>query len=159
MSLLNDLHHLTFITADMDRLITFYQSVFGAQVIADMTEEGLRHIFIEIGPHSTLHAFQIPGLQPPGPLPMFQRGRLDHFALQAASEDAFWEIHRRAVARGGCDGEVTDMGSLLQFTFEDPDAARHEVSWNKPGVRFAQGGQRANWKRVERARHDARPAQ
>ena len=37
---------------------------------------------------------------PPGPLPMFQRGRLDHFALSAASEEAFWELRRRLVAPG-----------------------------------------------------------
>jgi hypothetical protein len=37
---------------------------------------------------------------PQAPLPMFQRGRLDHFALSAASEEAFWELRRRLVAPG-----------------------------------------------------------
>jgi catechol 2,3-dioxygenase-like lactoylglutathione lyase family enzyme len=149
MQLLNDIHHLTFVTRDMDRLIAFYAAVFDAPVIADMAEEGLRHVFIQVGPHTTLHAFQIPGVEPPGPQPMFERGRLDHFSLQAASEEAFRELYRRAVAAGACDGEVTDMVALIQFSFDDPDGARHEVSWNKPGVPFAQGGERANWKRVE----------
>jgi len=149
MQLLNDLHHLTFVTADLDRLIAFYASVFNAPVLADIREEGLRHVFISIGPHSTLHVFQIPGVQPPDPQPLFQRGRLDHFSLGAASEEAFRELYRRAVAHGACDGEVTDMGSLLQFTFTDPDGAQHEVAWNKPGVPFAAGAECANWKRVE----------
>ena len=48
MSLLNDIHHLTFITADLDRLIAFYERVFGAQVTVDLEEEGLRHAFIEV---------------------------------------------------------------------------------------------------------------
>ncbi len=147
--LLNDIHHLAFLTADMDRLIAFYTSIFEARVIMDVEEEGLRHAFIEIGPHTVLHPFQIPGVEPPGPQPIFQRGRLDHFSLNAASEAAFRELHRRVVAQGASDGEVTDMGSLLQFSFDDPDGGRHEVAWNKPGVPFGAGSERANWKTVE----------
>src|SRR6185436_14268814 len=113
MKLLNDIHHLTFITADMDRLIAFYERVFEARVTVDLEEEGLRHAFIEVGPHAVLHPFQIPGVEPPGQQPMFQRGRLDHFALNAASEEAFRELRRRIVAEGASDSVVTDMGSLL----------------------------------------------
>jgi catechol 2,3-dioxygenase-like lactoylglutathione lyase family enzyme len=47
MQLLNDIHHLTFITADMNRLICFYERIFGARVTVDLEEEGLRHAFIE----------------------------------------------------------------------------------------------------------------
>ncbi len=147
--LLNDIHHLTFLTADMDRLIAFYASIFEARVIMDLEEEGLRHAFIEIGPHTVLHPFQIPGVEPPGPQPLFQRGCLDHFALNAASEEAFRELHRRVVAQGASDGEVTDMGSLLLFSFDDPDGGYHEVAWNKPGVPLGAGSERANWKTVE----------
>ena len=85
MQLLNDIHHLTFITADMDRLISFYERIFGARATVDLEEEGLRHAFIEVGPHTVLHPFQVPGIEPPGPQPMFKRGRFDHFALNAAS--------------------------------------------------------------------------
>ena len=47
--LLNDIHHLTFITADLDRLIAFYERVFEARVTVDLEEDGLRHAFIEVG--------------------------------------------------------------------------------------------------------------
>jgi catechol 2,3-dioxygenase-like lactoylglutathione lyase family enzyme len=149
MKLLNDIHHLTFITADMDRLISFYKRIFEAQVIVDLEEEGLRHAFIEVGPHTVLHPFQIPGVEPPGQQPMFQRGRLDHFALNAASEEAFRELRRRIVAEEASDGVVTDMGSLLLFSFLDPDKARHEVVWKKPGIPVEAGFKRADWKTVE----------
>jgi catechol 2,3-dioxygenase-like lactoylglutathione lyase family enzyme len=96
LPLLNDIHHLTFITADLDRLIGFYERVFEARVTVDLEEEGLRHAFIEVGPHTVLHPFQVPGVEPLGSQPVFQRGRLDHFALNAASEEAFRELHRRA---------------------------------------------------------------
>lgn len=150
MKLLNGINHLTFITADMDRLIAFYQRVFEAQVTLDLEEEGLRHAFIEVGPHTVLHPFQIPGVKPPERQPpMFQRGRLDHFAFNAASETAFQELLRRVVAEGACDGVVTDMGSLLIFTFTDPDGGVHEVVWMKPGVPIEATLKRADWTTVE----------
>jgi catechol 2,3-dioxygenase-like lactoylglutathione lyase family enzyme len=149
MQLLRDIHHLTFVTADLDHLISFYQRVFGARVTVDIEEEGLRHAFIEVGPHTVLHPFQIPGVRPPGAQPMFQRGRLDHFALNAASEEAFRELRRRVVAAGAGDGVVTDMGSLLNFGFSDPDEGSHEVVWVKPGVPVEAGLRRAEWKTID----------
>jgi catechol 2,3-dioxygenase-like lactoylglutathione lyase family enzyme len=132
MSLVNGIHHLTFITADMDRLIAFYGRVFDASVTLDLTEGPIRHAFINVGDSTVLHPFQIPGKMPPSSLPMFQRGRLDHFALNAASEEKFRELHRRIVAEGRDDGVVIDMGLLLLFNFTDPDDGLHEVVWWKP---------------------------
>jgi catechol 2,3-dioxygenase-like lactoylglutathione lyase family enzyme len=143
LQLLKDVHHLTFVTSDMDRLIAFYERVFGARTTVDLEEEGLRHAFIEVGPHTVLHPFEVPGIEPPGPLPMFRRGRLDHFALNAASEEAFWELRRRVVEEGAGDGSVTDMGSLLNLGFTDPDGGEHEVVWVKPGVPVEAGLRRA----------------
>lgn len=136
MALVNDLHHMTFLTADMDRLISFYERIFDARVTVDSEEGGLRHAFIEIGPHTVLHPFEVPGVGVPGRQPIFQRGRLDHFALNAASEEAFREIRRRLIAEGANateGGLVTDMGSMLSFSFHDPDDGWHEVMWVKPG--------------------------
>ena len=147
--LLDDINHLTFITADMDRLISFYERVFGAKTTVDLQEEGLRHAFIEVGPHTILHPFQVPGVEPPGPQPMFERGRLDHFALNAASEEAFRELHRRLEAEGALDSVVTDMGSMLLYSFLDPDEGRHEVVWRKPGVPVEAGLRQVEWKTVE----------
>lgn len=76
---------------------------------------------------------------------MFRRGRLDHFALRAASEEAFRELRRRLIAEGASDGAVTDMGSLLLLNFIDPDEGGHEVVWAKPGVPIARGLRRAEW--------------
>ena len=149
MSLLNDIHHLAFVTADMDRLIDFYARMFDAQLMADLDENGVRHAFIEVGPHTVLHPFQIPGVDPPGEQPMFQRGRLDHFALSAASKEAFLEVRRRLVAEGATDGEVTEMGAVWVLTFSDPDRGRQEVVWPKPGVPVKEGLKRSDWTRVD----------
>jgi catechol 2,3-dioxygenase-like lactoylglutathione lyase family enzyme len=139
VALVDDLHHLAFLTADLDRLIAFYQRIFDARVTLDR-EDGdppLRHALIEIGPHTSLHPFEVPGVDLPGRQPIFERGRLDHFALNAASEEAFREIRRRLIgeqAHATEDGLVTDMGSLLSISFHDPDDAWHEVVWVKPNA-------------------------
>jgi catechol 2,3-dioxygenase-like lactoylglutathione lyase family enzyme len=149
LPLLNDIHHLGFITADLDRLTAFYEHVFGARVTIELEEGGLRHAFVEVGQHTVLHPFEVRGLQPPGSQPMFERGPLDHFALNAASEEAFWELCRRVLAEGAGDGEVVDMGSLLLFGFTDPDAGEHEVVWAKPDVPVEAGLRRTERTTVE----------
>jgi catechol 2,3-dioxygenase-like lactoylglutathione lyase family enzyme len=152
VSLLNDIHHMTFVTGDMDRLIAFYERIFDARVTVDVEEEGLRHAFIEVGPHTVLHPFQVPGVEPPGRQEIFQRGRLDHFGLNATSEEAFREIRRRLMAEGAHateGGLVTDMGSMLSFSFFDPDGAWHEVMWAKPGVPIEDGFKAADWKMID----------
>jgi catechol 2,3-dioxygenase-like lactoylglutathione lyase family enzyme len=145
LPLLKDIHHLTFITADLDRLIGFYERVFEARVTVDLEEEGLWQAFIEMGPHTVLHPFQVPGVEPRGSQPMFRRGRLDHFALNAASEEAFRELRRGVVT----EGAVTDIVSLLNFGFTDPEAGQHEVVWIKPGVPVEAGLRCAEWRTVE----------
>ncbi|MEX2425802.1 MAG: VOC family protein [Thermomicrobiaceae bacterium] len=150
MSLLGGIHHVTTLTADIDRLIGFYKRVFDAPVILDLTEEGLRHAFIELGPHTGLHPFQVPGIEvPQHEVPMFERGRIDHIALHASTEEAFRELRQRVMAEGAGDGVVTDMGSLLLFGFMDPDGAQHEVVWIKPDVPIDDALPRAEWKTVE----------
>jgi catechol 2,3-dioxygenase-like lactoylglutathione lyase family enzyme len=149
MKLLDGIHHMAFITPDLDRLIAFYERVFEARVAIDLEEDGLRHAFIEVGPHTFLHPFQVPGVPMPAARPMFERGRLDHFALHAASEEAFLELRRRVVAEGAGDGMVTDMGSLLSFGFTDPDGTSGEVAWTKPGVAIEPGLRRASWTKIE----------
>lgn len=156
MILLDGIHHVTTLTADMDRLLRFYERVFDARVTLDLAEEGLRHAFVELGPHTVLHPFQVPGVEVlQGEIPMFERGRLDHIALYAPTEEAFRELRRRVVAEGAGDGVVTDMGSLLIFGFTDPDGAHHEVVWTKPSVPADRSLPRENWKTVEM---DERPA-
>lgn len=146
MTLLNGIHHIATLTADIDRLTAFYVQVFDAQLLLDMEEEGLRHAFIELGPTTVLHPFQIPGIEvPQGQVAIFTRGRLDHFAINAASEQAFREVRRRVIAAGAGDGTVTDIGPILSLTYTDPDGAEHEVTWTKPGVGFNASQIHANW--------------
>jgi hypothetical protein len=114
-----------------------------------MTEEGLRHAFLKVGPATVLHPFQIlGGPAPPPPSPMFSRGRLDHFALLAPSEEAFRQLRRRIKAEGAADGDVRDMGSLWIMGYFDPDGAAHEVILQRPGCADSDVLERAEWTTV-----------
>ncbi len=77
MALLDGIHHVATLTADLDRLIDFYRRDFDAPAIFDEEEDGVRHAFILLGPNTLLHPFQLSWTEPPqGDVPMFERGRL-----------------------------------------------------------------------------------
>ena len=153
MTLVNGIHHAAFVTSDLDRLISFYERVFDAHVVFDRDDNGLRHALIEIGPRTTLHPFEVPVAQVPGRQPMFQRGRLDHVALEAASRESFLEIRRRLIAEGAHateDGLVTDMGgSVWSISFHDPDGAWSEVMWMGPDARFDHIKSPPEWEMID----------
>jgi catechol 2,3-dioxygenase-like lactoylglutathione lyase family enzyme len=149
VQLVDGVHHLTFLTEDMDRLLAFYVRVFDAEVTLEVTEEGLRHAFLKVGPTTVLHPFQLlEGPAPPPQSPMFRRGRLDHFALLAPSEEAFKELRRRIEAEGAADGEVRDMGGLWIMGYFDPDGAAHEVILQRPGFTDSDIRARTAWTTV-----------
>lgn len=151
MKLVEGVHHLTFLTEDMNRLVGFYERVLEARKTLDMTEEGVRHVFLEVGEQTVLHPFQIlagPPL-PPAPGTMFQRGRLDHFALRADSQESFLELRRRIEAEGAADGAVRDMRTMWIMAFHDPDGFYVEVIWRKPDLPDSATLPRADWTTVE----------
>jgi hypothetical protein len=89
---------------------------------------------LEIGPHTVLHPFEVPAAQVPGRQPMFERGRLDYFALNAVSEDAFREIRRRVSPRARRRPRAGSSRTWAgcSFTFHDPDDAWVEVCGSSP---------------------------
>jgi catechol 2,3-dioxygenase-like lactoylglutathione lyase family enzyme len=127
--LLDGVNHVAILTADTDRLHAFYGEVFEATVSRDSMEaEGMRLSFVDVGPHTELNVFEITGNdQASRTVPMFGRGPIDHFGLQAASLEAFEAIRDRLVARGASDGFVTDFGPVLSIFFRDPDGREGEV--------------------------------
>ena len=65
--------------------------------------------------------------EPDRQTPMWGRGRLDHFGLQAASVESFETIRQRLVEHGASDGEVNDFGTARSVFFRDPDGLEGEV--------------------------------
>jgi catechol 2,3-dioxygenase-like lactoylglutathione lyase family enzyme len=147
--LLNGVNHVAILTNDTERLAAFYRDVFEAEVDGQVDEQdGVRLTFIRIGETAELNVFEIDGNTEAGrQTPMFERGRIDHLGLQAASLDAFDEIRNRLMARGAANDFVTDFGSILSVFFRDPDGLEGEVCvpnpdavpgvTNPPGTRAA----------------------
>jgi catechol 2,3-dioxygenase-like lactoylglutathione lyase family enzyme len=129
--LLNGINHIALISKDIDALRAFYTEVFDAEVgptkpHGDQGDETMTTI--RIGPHTELNVFTIEGnSEPDRQKPMWGRGRLDHFGLQAASADSFETIRQRLVEHGASEGDVNDFGSVRSLFFRDPDGLEGEV--------------------------------
>ena len=151
--LVDGIHHVAFLTSDLDRLIGFYERIFDAQVIFEREDSGVRHALIEIGPHTTLHPFEVGADDVTGRQPMFARGRLDHVALNAESREAFLEVRRRLIAEGAHateNGLVTDMGGgVWSISFHDPDGMWGEVMWMPADASFDNIGSPPDWQMID----------
>lgn len=132
--LLDGVNHVAILTKDTDRLHQFYREVFDATIGGDIKpQDGVRLSFIDIGEGRELNVFEIADNDEAGrQKPMFGRGRIDHLGLQAASLEAFELIRERLLARGACDGFVTDFGPALSLFFTDPDGLEGEVLVQNP---------------------------
>ena len=131
--LLDGLNHVAVLTKDTDRLVAFYDEVFGATVDHVERDGPFQLTLLNIGGHGELNIFQIEGnTEAERQTPMFGRGRIDHLAVQAASKDAFDEIRTRLMERGASDGFVTDFGPALSVFFIDPDGLECEVVVENP---------------------------
>ena len=131
------LNHVATLTNDAGRLHAFYEEVFEAEVVRNAPEveghDAVRLSIIKIGPYAELNVFQIEGnTEADRQVPMFGRGRLDHFALQAGSLSDFETIRERLMARGASDAFVTDFGPVLSLFFRDPDGLEGEVCVDNP---------------------------
>jgi catechol 2,3-dioxygenase-like lactoylglutathione lyase family enzyme len=135
--LLKGINHVGTITNDIPRLVEFYTSIFDAEILKLGTENpdgtGPQMVIIRIGEWAELNVFQIEGnTEADRQTPMFGRGRLDHFALMAASIEAFEEVRDRLMAIGAADDFVTDFGQILSLFFRDPDGLEGEVCVENP---------------------------
>jgi catechol 2,3-dioxygenase-like lactoylglutathione lyase family enzyme len=131
--LLNGFNHLAVLTGDAERFVRFYSDVFGAEVTDSQDTPIGRLTFVKIGPHTEFNLFEVEGnTEAERQTPMFGRGRLDHFGLEAASIDDFDEIRRRLMDRGAADDFVTDFGPALSIFFRDPDGLECEVCVANP---------------------------
>ena len=82
--------------------------VFGALKLVELPvpepEGPGRHALIALGAGAALHAFELSKTPPPPVRPMFQRGRIDHFALHVADAQTFERLREDLLARGVTDG-------------------------------------------------------
>ena len=114
--LLDGLNHVALLTGSTERFVRFYSEVFGAEALGTQDGPLGRLTFVRIGPHTEFNLFEVEGnTEAERQTPMFGRGRLDHFGLQATSIENFEEIRQRL--RDHVDHELRglaagDVGSL-----------------------------------------------
>jgi catechol 2,3-dioxygenase-like lactoylglutathione lyase family enzyme len=131
--LLNGFNHVAVLTQNTERFVEFYRDVFGAEVAGGQDSPIGKLTFVKIGPHSEFNVFEVPdNTEAERQTPMFGRGRLDHFGVQATSIEDFEEIRRRLRERGAADDFVTDFGPVLSIFFRDPDGLECEVCVANP---------------------------
>ena len=122
-------------TADLDRYLTFYRDIFGAEVLSIMDAQGdhPKMAIVDMGGQGNLNVFEVPAASILGDRSkMGARGPIDHYALAVESEERLKEIRDRLVAAGASPGEITQFGpALLSVFFRDPDGAELEVAYLK----------------------------
>jgi catechol 2,3-dioxygenase-like lactoylglutathione lyase family enzyme len=137
VSMASGVNHIALMTGDIDRLAAFYESVFGAEILA--RSDGVpRKCFIRVAPQTNLHVFEVgpERARKPGEEP-FDSGSINHFALEARDPDAFVEVRDRLVAAGRSDGKVYDADVYTVFA-TDPDGlfiewlVRKTAEWRPP---------------------------
>ena len=127
-------NHVAVLTADLERFIDFYKSVFDAELLATLIDNpGMRMAGVRIGELAEFNVFELEGnTEHERQVPMFGRGRIDHLAIDAASLDAFETIRDRLIERGASDGFVTDFGPIYSCFYVDPDGLESEVCVGNP---------------------------
>jgi catechol 2,3-dioxygenase-like lactoylglutathione lyase family enzyme len=129
--LLDGINHIAWVSKDAARLGRFYAEVFDADVGPTRPHgQGGNETMtiIRVGPHTELNILVIDGnTEAERQTPMWGRGRIDHFGLQAASPEAFATIRQRLIDKGASDGTVNDFGAVHSIFFRDPDGLEGEV--------------------------------
>lgn len=123
-------NHVATHTQDLDRLVAFYAQVFDAEVSVDLQEGPIRHAMIDLEGGFCLHPFEHAdgSLHAAGSDKMFDRGHLDHLAIDVADRQTFQLLRTRLVDAGASEGTITDFGAVQCVWFEDPDGMGAEIA-------------------------------
>jgi catechol 2,3-dioxygenase-like lactoylglutathione lyase family enzyme len=123
-------NHVATVTADLDRVVAFYRSVFDAQVTFEMaaTDDHPRMVILDLGGGGALNITEQPAATivgdrtTPG-----GRGPIDHYGVAVPSAAALSEVRGRLLAAGADIGEIQRLGDSWSLFFRDPDGMELEV--------------------------------
>ena len=139
---LRGLHHLTVISADLERTIAFYRDLLGLPIVHDAPSDddpSTRHVWfgaLDGGPGTLLSFMEYPEL----PKGSVGTGSTHHFALivDSPEEQEAWRDYLRG--HGVECTEVFDRGSFRSIYVRDPDGHIVEIATRGPGFAGAGGG-------------------
>lgn len=121
--------HVATVTADLDRIVAFYQEVFDARVTFEMaaTDRHLRMVILGLGavalniteqPEDTI----VGDRTKPG-----RRGPIDHYGIGVATRADLDLMRQRLLQRGADVGDVHRLSDTWSLFFRDPDGMELEV--------------------------------
>lgn len=124
--------HIALMTPNLERLVRFYETIFGA-VTHRRTESHPWRCTIEIAPGTTIRVFEVPAgsARRPDDLALDQ-GSINHFALAARDPAAFMEIRALLIAGNHADEAVYEGPHGYSVYAVDPDGLFIEVTLAKP---------------------------
>jgi catechol 2,3-dioxygenase-like lactoylglutathione lyase family enzyme len=135
---ISGVNHIALVSGDIDRLADFYESVFGAEIVA--RSDGVpRKCVIRVTHRTHFHLFEVgpERASKPGD-DAFDPGSINHFALEARDGDAFVEVRARLMAADRSDGSVHEVADLYTTVATDPDGlfiewvVRKVDGWSPP---------------------------
>jgi len=130
MPITSGFNHVATLTADIDRLVEFYKSVFGAEVIFEMLErpDHPHMIILDLGGGAALNVFEVERDSILGDRrQQGGRGAIDHYALAVDSKATLEAVRDRLAAAGADIGEIQRLGAEWSLFFRDPDGMELEV--------------------------------
>jgi len=129
------INHLRLTVTDITRSKAFYGTLLGREPVidhsAEVDEPGVREDQSRFY-GGVVYSFgdQVLGLRPvaePGDTFSSTRVGLDHVGLQVASRAELEAAQARLEADGVPHGEITDLGSMLILSLQDPDDINLEL--------------------------------
>jgi catechol 2,3-dioxygenase-like lactoylglutathione lyase family enzyme len=130
MPVTSGFNHVATLTSDMDRLVGFYKTAFGAEVIFEMAErpDHPHMIILDLGGGAALNVFEVPSETIIGErTQQGGRGAIDHYALSVDSLATLEAVRDRLLAAGADIGEIQRLGDVWSLFFRDPDGMELEV--------------------------------
>ena len=130
MPITTGFNHVATLTADLDRLVSFYTNVFDAAVTFEMDAEPdhPRMVILDLGGGAALNVFEVGADEIIGDRRrQGGRGAIDHFGIAVGSRDQLEQVRERLVGAGADIGEIQQLGSEWSLFFRDPDGMELEV--------------------------------
>ena len=127
---LTGLHHLTLITADIERSIAFYRDVLGLGIVRDAPSDDdpdTRHVWfgaVDGTPGRLLSVMEYPQL----PAGAVGTGSTHHFALAVESSDELDAWRDYLLGQDVECSEVFDRGGFRSLYVRDPDGHVVEIA-------------------------------
>lgn len=130
-------NHVATVTPDTDRLVAFYEDVFGAVLTFEMAAEPghPRLVILDLGGGACLNVFEaaedemlVGDRRRPG-----GRGAIDNYGLAVDSLATLREVRGRLVDQGADIGDIQRLGGEWSLFFRDPDGMEVEVWRHRAG--------------------------